>query len=786
MKKPSPNRARHPREALRTAFFRVDDLTFAGYVVDESDLGRRFVVELLLDGTPFRIARADASADELVIEGVGDGCYGFAFRLSQSVVDLASIIEIRIANSDIAVGAPIPLSARRADGSRLQAANNLTWIGGLRFEGWCAGDADGTPIVTAVIDGERVAEASATHWANVGTATDARLARRFDLHLPERFADGRVRRVQFVRENGDVLPGSPLTFVAFRDGLRRTIEEHGALDDERLRAAQFDRLFPMSMPFTEYANWCKRFPIADDRGADDSPIAIALVGPGNQEPTLVSLQDSNLQDWVAAALPAADAPSAFVREQMQEFLSGDAGQTRYVIFARSGTRFAPDALHRFARAFDDFPEAVAFYGDFDIEGGDGVPSPICLPAFDYERMLEQGYCAQLFALRRETAQASVAAGASDLYRLFNAGLDGDPSHNHKVVHIPGALAVVDTFDHAADSRILAQATAAHLRTRKLACRISETPSTLFPAAHVLRPTPSGSTTIVIPVRNQLGLLRSCLRSIQPAVAHGDVDIVIIDNDSSDPETIRFFNDLDRSIATVITAPGPFNPARLNNIAVAGAKGDFICLLANDVRANDDRWLPEMLSRLGDDDVGAVGALLAWPSGVVQHGGTVLGANFAAVPAFGERLEDDPGYTDLLRVAHECSAVTAACLVMRRRDYLDVGGMDELHFPFNYYDVDLCLKLRAQGKRIVLSPHAHLYASEPPRRGPDSLPGQATRYARELQSLRARWGEFLLSDPCYSPVLSLDAIPFSALAWPPRPRDARICATPVAADIPPGF
>jgi GT2 family glycosyltransferase len=194
----------------------------------------------------------------------------------------------------------------------------------------------------------------------------------------------------------------------------------------------------------------------------------------------------------------------------------------------------------------------------------------------------------------------------------------------------------------------------------------------------------------------------------------------------------------------------------------------------------------MLSRIGEPDVGAVGALLLWPSGVIQHGGTVLGPNFAAAHAFCERIQADPGYAELLCVAHECSAVTAACLLTRRQDYLDVGGMDELHFPVNFNDVDYCLKLRARGQRIVLTPHARLYHFESASRGQDKMPDRAARFTRELQNLRARWGECLIADPYYNSTLSLDAVPFSALAWPPRPRDARVSFARQPADIPPGF
>jgi GT2 family glycosyltransferase len=592
--------------------------------------------------------------------------------------------------------------------------------------------------------------------------------------------------VQFVRENGEDFPGSPITIVAFHDGLSQTIGQFGDLEGERPRAAQFDRLLPMAMPFSEYADWLERFPIVINGSPDAAPVAIALVGRVNPKPSLLSLRNNDFPDWVAAALPNTQGPLAFNPALLQKFLRGDANKSEYVVFTHSGSRFAPTALRRIISAFGEFPKAVAVYGDFDIDGRDGARWPIALPAFDYERMLEQGYCARLFALRRETAEEAVAAGKSDLYRLFMFALGDTGGRQEKVVHIPGSLATIAAPDAAADSQLLAQATAEHLGARNVAARITESAQALFPAARVSRSIPAGSTTIVIPVRNQLELLRSCLHSIQPAVATGEVDLMIVDNDSSDPEMLKFLEGLDGRAATVISVPGAFNFAHLNNIAAKNAKGDFLCLLNNDVKATDDQWLREMLSRMSEEDVGAVGALLLWPSGVVQHGGTVLGPNFAATHAFCDRLHTDPGYADLLRIAHECSAVTAACLLTRRRDYLDVGGMDELHFPINFNDVDYCLRLRAKGKRIVFTPHARLLHLESASRGHDTQPDRAARFARELQSLRARWGECLVADPYYNPILSLDAIPFSALAWPPRPRDARIGVAPMPVHIPPGF
>jgi O-antigen biosynthesis protein len=150
------------------------------------------------------------------------------------------------------------------------------------------------------------------------------------------------------------------------------------------------------------------------------------------------------------------------------------------------------------------------------------------------------------------------------------------------------------------------------------------------------------------------------------------------------------------------------------------------------------------------------------------------------------MDGDPGYGDLLRVAHECSSVTAACLVTRRRDYLDVGGMDEVLFPVNFNDVDYCLKLRARGQRIVFTPHAKLLHLESASRGLDLALDRKARLDRELRNLRSKWGSVLAADPYYSPLLSRDPIPYSALAWPPGSVEPRVNLAPVAADVPPGF
>lgn len=206
-------------------------------------------------------------------------------------------------------------------------------------------------------------------------------------------------------------------------------------------------------------------------------------------------------------------------------------------------------------------------------------------------------------------------------------------------------------------------------------------------------------------------------------------VLIVDNDSHDEETLQYLSTGPTAGFEVRSVKGPFNYARIKNLAVRETEAENICLLNNDIEATDDEWLLEMLSRLSDPSVGAVGAKLVWPSGIVQHGGVVLGPSFAAMHAFNDRVDGDPGFGGLLEVAHECSAVTAACLLVRRSDYLAVGGLDELRFPVNFNDVDLCLKLRGRGQRIVFTPHARLLHLESASRGKDIASDAKARFSR---------------------------------------------------------
>jgi len=780
------HRATGSDKGLQTSFELVNGSVFVGSAADPARPTERFTVELLVDGLVIMTAYADHDMQRDAKHRIGDGCHGFAFQVPQAIIENAVVAEARVANLGTAVGSAVLLSPLR-DKPTL-ATDHFRWLGGLRFSGWVADESRKVVDLTVMVDGAQILQVGTFGWAQADDDVNKdRPARSFDFHLPERFADGCVRWVNVLKDTGEALSDGPLPFVAFPDGLAAAITGFADLESERLRGEMYDHLVPMSLPMSQYEPWQQRFPLPAPP-ASSRHCAVVLVGQGLIETTLDSLENHTHGLWAACSLDDSEL-TAFEASAASTFLSEDAPDSDVVVFALAGTVFEPNALRRILQAFSDLEEAVAVYGDVNVLAADGGVWPLAFPAFDYERLLEQGYCAHLFALRRDMAEDLLAASPSNLYRLFNALFDQGPLNAAQVIHLPGALGTLPPFDRPVASAELREATEIHLKQRKIAATVTLSSPGVLPAVRVRREQADGRTTIIIPTRDRLELLRDCLTSIGPAAAKSGADILIIDNDSTDRATLDYLAKIAKSNikgTRVVRVPGPFNYAQLNNSAAQATRSEYLCLLNNDIQAHDPDWLDELLGRLAEPDVGAVGALLLWPSGVVQHGGVVLGPNFAATHAFNDRLADDPGYGDLLRVAHECSAVTAACLVTRRGDYLDVGGMDEIRLAVSFNDVDYCLRLREAGKRIIFTPHARLTHLESASRGHDSRRDRSARFGRELGVLRSRWGQHLIDDPYYNPTLSLDAVPFSALAWPPRSVKPRGNGPVVSKDLPPGF
>jgi len=274
-------------------------------------------------------------------------------------------------------------------------------------------------------------------------------------------------------------------------------------------------------------------------------------------------------------------------------------------------------------------------------------------------------------------------------------------------------------------------------------------------------------SLIIPTRNGLALIRQCIESIRAKTTYPNYEILVVDNGSDEPEVLEYFD-------TIASEPGiriirddsPFNYSRLNNSAVAHAAGDVLCLLNNDIEVLSPEWLSEMVSHALRPGVGAVGAKLYYPNGALQHGGVILGLGGCAGHAHKGFPGDSFGYYGRMVLISGFSAVTAACLVIQKSRYEQVGGLNEEDLTVAFNDVDFCLKLKAAGYQNVWTPYAELIHHESVTRGYEDTPEKQARFASEIRYMRQRWGKLFDADPAYSPNLTLDYEDFS-YAWPPR-------------------
>jgi O-antigen biosynthesis protein len=241
----------------------------------------------------------------------------------------------------------------------------------------------------------------------------------------------------------------------------------------------------------------------------------------------------------------------------------------------------------------------------------------------------------------------------------------------------------------------------------------------------------------------------------------------MDNGSDEKKAINYLKKLvANSKIRIIKDISPFNYSKLNNDAVRVANGDVIALLNNDVEVINADWLTEMVSHAMRPEVGVVGAKLYYSDDTIQHAGVVLGIHGIAGHVHRFLPRDNVGYCGRANLIQSFSAVTGACLVVKKSTYQLVGGLNDLDLTVACNDIDFCLKVREAGYRNIWTPYAELYHHESASRGFDDTPEKLARSAKEVAYMQQRWGDLIKNDPAYSPNLSLDFEDFS-LAWPPR-------------------
>ena len=280
------------------------------------------------------------------------------------------------------------------------------------------------------------------------------------------------------------------------------------------------------------------------------------------------------------------------------------------------------------------------------------------------------------------------------------------------------------------------------------------------------PTQRPLVSILIPTRDQVASLQRCLDGIFHKTDYPAYELIVLDNQSYDPEALEFLAALkNRDRVRVERIEGSFNYSQLNNRGVQLSGGHFIALLNNDVEVINDDWLSEMVSRAMRPEVAMVGARLWYPNSTIQHAGVILGAGGIAGHAHLGLRRFHPGYFSRAHLAQDLSAVTAACALVKRDAYMQIGGFDE-NLAVTFNDVDFCLRLRQAGYRIVWTPDAQLIHHESTSRGVEDSTPKQTRFLAEVEYMKSKWGDVLQHDPFYNPNLSLDESLFT-LAFPPR-------------------
>ncbi|WP_273143145.1 glycosyltransferase family 2 protein [Halomonas sp.] len=276
------------------------------------------------------------------------------------------------------------------------------------------------------------------------------------------------------------------------------------------------------------------------------------------------------------------------------------------------------------------------------------------------------------------------------------------------------------------------------------------------------PAPAPLVSLLMPTRDRRDLLEVAVRSILERTAYQNYEILILDNGSELEETLAFFDRIQAEDprVRVLRYDYPFNYSAINNFGVHHARGSTIGLINNDVEVIEGDWLDEMVGHVCRDDIGCVGAKLYYSNDTIQHAGVILGLGGVAGHSHKHFARDHSGYFHRLLLTQNLSAVTAACLLVRRSVYERVGGLDEENLRVAFNDVDFCMKVADAGLRNLWTPFAALYHHESVSRGKEDSPEKIQRFSREIEYMRERWGEVLDHDPFYSPNLTRDYEDFS--------------------------
>lgn len=437
----------------------------------------------------------------------------------------------------------------------------------------------------------------------------------------------------------------------------------------------------------------------------------------------------------------------------------------YLMLCDHDDTLEPDALYEIVKAIND-TGADVLYTDEDKVSMDGQHyfDPNFKPDFNLFRLRENNYICHIFVVKKSL---------TDETGLLRSEFDGAQDFDfilrccekaQKITHIPKVLyhwrchmdsTAADPSSKAYAYEAGRKAVREHYQRLGIDAKVEMTERPGWYRSHV-KVQGNPLISVIIPNKDHTDDLELCLFSMTRKSTYRNYEILIVENNSEKEETFEYYKKLpDRyPKARVLTWEKEFNYSAINNFAAKEEKGEYLLFLNNDVEILTPDWMEEMLQNCQQEDVAAVGAKLYYPDDTIQHAGVVLGLGGIAGHIMCRASREDPGYFGRMISVQEISAVTAACMMVKKSDFDAVGGLDET-FQVAFNDIDLCMKFRAAGKKIIFTPYAELYHYESKSRGLEDTPEKQFRFDKEVKRFQEKWAQQLeMGDPYYSPNLSV--------------------------------
>lgn len=450
-------------------------------------------------------------------------------------------------------------------------------------------------------------------------------------------------------------------------------------------------------------------------------------------------------------------------------------ENSWLIFIQAGSTFIPAGLQMAALEISQSPELRALYADELVRLDIDRMGHMLRPAFNIDMLLSfpAGMSRHWFF------RLDVFLGANELNAAY-----GESTSFQIILHLiekeglAGLGHVQEPLLVAEPPVLQAQGQETQLLENHLHARGYEnaTIDCTLPGRyriHYGHPT-QPSVSIIIPTKDQFPLLERCVTSLLEKTTYPHFEILLVDNASTDPAACAWLDGLagmgDARIR-VLRYPGPFNFADINNFAVREAQGEYLVLLNNDTAIIHGDWLDALLNHAQRPEVGMVGAKLLTPQGTIEHAGYLLGVQGAVASAFAGLNASEPGYMHRLEIDQNYSAVSAACMMVRRSLYEELGGMDAQEFPHLWADVDLCLRARGAGYLTVWTPHATLLHEGGASRANLSAEENTQQTEKAQEALYRHWLPVLARDPASNRNVSLQSTSFevetdASLNWNP--------------------